>query len=112
MKVTPIRKKFGRYAPGDVFELPDRSARLLIKVGKLQAVDEGAEAPAPVEPVVPVEVVASISPEDVGQVVEQTVAPRQKRTYQRRDMQAEGAPRRAPAKKATAKRATRKTSQE
>lgn len=38
MKVTPVKKKFGKYAPGDEFELPDRTAKVLIKVGKLQPV--------------------------------------------------------------------------
>lgn len=38
MKVTPVSKKFGKYAPGDEFELPDRTAKVLIKIGKLQAV--------------------------------------------------------------------------
>jgi hypothetical protein len=40
MQVTPINRKFGKYAPGDVFELRDKTAKALIKVGKL------AEAPA------------------------------------------------------------------
>jgi hypothetical protein len=42
MKVTPIKKKFGKYAPGDEFELPDKAAKVLIKVGKLQAVTASA----------------------------------------------------------------------
>jgi hypothetical protein len=44
MKVTPIKKKFGKYAPGDEFELPDKMAKVFIKVGKLARV----ESPAPV----------------------------------------------------------------
>jgi hypothetical protein len=39
MMVTPTTKKFGKYAPGDSFELRDKSAKLLIKVGKLRAVE-------------------------------------------------------------------------
>lgn len=39
MKVTPLNRKFGKYAPGDVFELPDRAAKVFIKVGKLLAVE-------------------------------------------------------------------------
>jgi hypothetical protein len=35
MKVTPVKKKFGKYAPGDVFDLPDKTAKILIKIGKL-----------------------------------------------------------------------------
>jgi hypothetical protein len=45
MQVTPIKRKFGKYALGDVFELRDKTAKALIKLGKL------AEAPAvPVKP--------------------------------------------------------------
>lgn len=40
MQVTPIKRKFGKYEPGDVFELRDKTAKLLIKLGKL------TEAPA------------------------------------------------------------------
>jgi hypothetical protein len=40
MQVTPINRKLGKYAPGDVFELRDKTAKALIKLGKL------AEAPA------------------------------------------------------------------
>jgi hypothetical protein len=42
MKVTPVSRKFGKYAPGDEFELPERTAKLLIKVGKLQEVTSSA----------------------------------------------------------------------
>lgn len=38
MKVTPLKKKFGKYQPGEVFDLPDKAAKVLIKVGKLQQV--------------------------------------------------------------------------
>lgn len=36
MKVTPLKKKFGKHEVGSVFDLPDKAARLFIKVGKLQ----------------------------------------------------------------------------
>lgn len=36
MQVTPTKKKFGKYSPGDVFEMPDKTAKVFIKVGKLQ----------------------------------------------------------------------------
>ena len=39
MKVTPISKNFGKYKPGDVFELRDATAKILIKVKKLQAAE-------------------------------------------------------------------------
>lgn len=35
MKVTPIGKKFGQYAPGEVFEFPDTPAKAFIKLKKL-----------------------------------------------------------------------------
>lgn len=38
MKVTPTTKKFGKYQPGDEFELPDKAARIFIHVGKLREV--------------------------------------------------------------------------
>ena len=59
MKVTPIKKKFGKYAPGDVFDLPDKAAKLFIKVGKLAAVTAAPAyqtrmmQAAPVQAVVP-----------------------------------------------------------
>lgn len=45
MKVTPTKRKFGKYNPGDTFELKDKVARVLIKVGKLREADEPEEAP-------------------------------------------------------------------
>lgn len=39
MQVTPTKKKFGKYSPGDVFEMPDKTAKVFIKVGKLQAAE-------------------------------------------------------------------------
>jgi hypothetical protein len=61
MKVTPLKKKFGKHAVGAEFDYPDKAAKVLISVGVLQAVE------------------ADISPR-TGQP---------KRTYRRRDMQAE-----------------------
>lgn len=53
MKVTPVGKKFGKYAPGQEFELPDKTAKVFVKIGKLQKVEPKyqtrmmtAEAPA------------------------------------------------------------------
>lgn len=40
MKVTPVKKKFGKYAVGDVFDLKDKQAKLLVKVGILREVVE------------------------------------------------------------------------
>lgn len=62
MKVTPIGKNFNRHKVGEVFELPDKAARILIRIGKL------SEATS-----------VDISPR-TGQP---------KRVYRRRDMQAE-----------------------
>lgn len=41
MKVTPVRKKFGKYAPGDEFEFPDQTAKVFIRIGKLAEVKPG-----------------------------------------------------------------------
>lgn len=42
MKVTPVGKKFGKYAPGVEFDLPDKAAKVFIKVGKLKKVEASA----------------------------------------------------------------------
>ena len=42
MLVTPAKKSFGKYKPGDVFELRDKAAKAMIKIGKLKQ----ASAPA------------------------------------------------------------------
>jgi hypothetical protein len=63
MKVTPLNKKFGKHKPGDEFVLPDKTAKVLIAVGKLSAVADDAD----------------ISPR----------TGRPKRVYRRRDMVAE-----------------------
>lgn len=39
MKVTPTNRAFGKYKPGDVFDLPDKTAKVFIKVGKLKEAD-------------------------------------------------------------------------
>jgi hypothetical protein len=73
MKITPVGRKFGRYNPGEVFELPDRASKVLIKLGKV------AEYQAKV-----------IEPEPAK--VEEEISPRTglpKRQYRRRDMTAE-----------------------
>lgn len=61
MKVTPVGKNFNQHKIGDVFTLPDKSALLLIRIGKLS------------------EVIEAVAPNH---------APA-KRAYRRRDMQAE-----------------------
>jgi hypothetical protein len=38
MKVTPVKRKFGRYQPGEEFDLPDKVARIFINARKLEAV--------------------------------------------------------------------------
>lgn len=47
MKVTPINRKFGKHAPGDVFDLPSKAAKIFIKAKKLKAVEEGEAVPPP-----------------------------------------------------------------
>jgi len=39
MKVTPVNKKFGKYSPGEAFDLPDKTAKIFVKLGKLAKVD-------------------------------------------------------------------------
>lgn len=41
MLVTPVNR-FGKYRVGDVFEFPDKAARIFIKARKLAAVEAGA----------------------------------------------------------------------
>ena len=72
MKVTP-KKKFGKYLPGDVFEMSDKVARIYIHKGKLEAVKEAAIVPEVKEPEV--------------EISSRTGLP--KRQYRRRDMEAE-----------------------
>lgn len=38
MRVTPIKRKFGRYQPGEEFDLADNIARVFVKAKKLQEV--------------------------------------------------------------------------
>lgn len=40
MKVTPVGKKFGKYNVGDVFDFPDKPAKVFIKIGKLKQATE------------------------------------------------------------------------
>jgi hypothetical protein len=68
MKVTPIGKNFNQHKIGDVFEIPDKAALILIKIGKVQEVTQAMKTED-----------AEISPR-TGQP---------KRAYRRRDMQAE-----------------------
>lgn len=46
MKVTPVSRKFGKYAPGDVFTSPfsPKMTKVLIKLGKLEEAKESAPA--------------------------------------------------------------------
>lgn len=90
MKVTPVKKAFGKYQPGQVFEFPSKAAKVYIKLGKL------AEY---VEP--PFEVKVYVSPEmdemaklveDAEKIEQAEISPRTglpKRVYRRRDMESE-----------------------
>lgn len=69
MKVTPVKRKFGRYSPGEAFDLPDPVARVFVRKGKLAEYSE-PETRA---------LEAEIS----------LVTGKPKRQYRRRDMQAE-----------------------
>ncbi len=63
MLVALVKGRLGKYGPGQQFELPDKQAQALIRAGVLRAATEEAE----------------LSPR----------TGRPKRTYTRRDMQAE-----------------------
>ena len=63
MKVTPVGKNFNQHKIGSEFDIPDKAAKILIRIGKLREVTAVVESNA--------------------------VAPRTKRTYTRRDMQAQ-----------------------
>jgi len=70
MLVTPIGRKFGKHQPGDVFELRDKTANLLIKVGKLaearsQTYQTRDMQPAAVSLTRPVELNVVLSDDDV-----------------------------------------------
>ena len=74
MQITPVKKKFGRYSPGEPFDLPDKAAKVLIKLGK----------------VAPYQIATIQAVQDKEEEIE--VSPRTglpKRQYQRRDMKAE-----------------------
>lgn len=45
MKVTPVNKKFGKYQPGEAFDLPDKTAKIFVKLGKLSKVEVAEAAP-------------------------------------------------------------------
>jgi len=73
MKVTPVGKNFNQHKIGTEFEIHDKAARILIRIGKLR------------------EVTAAVMP-DEDSISDAEISPRTgkpKRTYQRRDMQAQ-----------------------
>jgi hypothetical protein len=67
MRVTPVNQNFNKHRLGTEFDLPDAVARIFIKVGKLREVTQDVKAEEEISP--------------------RTGKP--KRTYQRRDMQAQ-----------------------
>jgi hypothetical protein len=104
MKVTPLKKKFGKHAIGTVFELPDKTARVFLKIGRIARAEEAAA-------LIPQEVVADgVAPvQEAAPTAEAEAAPaapRARRTYQRRDMTAE--PVTSSVTKKVTKRATKK----
>jgi hypothetical protein len=109
MKVTPLKKKFGKHAIGTVFELPDKTARVFLKIGRIARAEEAAA-------LIPQEVVADgvapVQEAAEAAAAEAAEAPRARRTYQRRDMTAEpvtGAVTKKVTKRATKKVTTRST---
>jgi hypothetical protein len=67
MRVTPVNQNFNKHRLGTEFDLPDAVARIFIKVGKLREVTQDVKTEEEISP--------------------RTGKP--KRTYQRRDMQAQ-----------------------
>jgi hypothetical protein len=82
MRVTPVNQNFNKHRLGTEFDLPDAVARIFIKVGKLREVT------------VTETIVNTINKlrEVTQDVKAEEISPRTgkpKRTYQRRDMQAQ-----------------------
>lgn len=68
MKVTPVKKNFRQYKPGEHFDLPDRAASMLIRAKMVAEYKTAEVVPEP-------------------EISERTGQP--KRQYRRRDMTAE-----------------------
>lgn len=113
MKVTPIGRKFGKYSPGEEFEMSDKTAKIFIKAKKLKQVvaDEAGQPQAPAVESAPLAAPESQEPAlvetqeeavdeavtdeanpapeaDVAVATEQQPAIPARRQYRRRDMQA------------------------
>lgn len=84
MKVTPVKKAFGKYQVGQVFEFPSKAAKVYIKLGKLAEADEVKVFEVAPEPG-PLAVGAEIV--DPVEISPRTGLP--KRVYRRRDMESE-----------------------
>jgi hypothetical protein len=90
--VTPLRKGFKGHAPGEVFDLPARAAKLLVKVGRL-AYPPLKSTPAVVavpEPQPQPEAIAEPAPYNTRRLVSNDSPPAApaKRAYNRRDLTA------------------------
>lgn len=75
MKVTSV-KKFGKYEPGQVFDFPDRAAKIFIKLGKFESAEE------------PVIETRDLKPRR-GRPPSKPAAPAEEQSYTTRDLQAE-----------------------
>lgn len=94
MKVTPVGRKFGRYLPGEEFEMADKLARAFVRVGKLREV-VAAVAESVVVAAVVADPAAQDEPAKESEQQEESaeISPRTglpKRQYRRRDLTAEG----------------------
>ena len=78
MKVTPVKKNFRHHKPGDVFDLPDRAAAMLIRVGMIAEYKTAELKPEPIK---------TEAPKADPEISERTGQP--KRQYRRRDLTAE-----------------------
>lgn len=91
MKVTPVKKAFGKYQPGQVFEFPSKAAKVYIKLGKLAEVGGDYERKV-VEPSVEMNAELDAAGDRGLDPPEVEISPRTglpKRVYRRRDMESE-----------------------
>jgi hypothetical protein len=102
MLVTPRNKKFGPHAVGDVFELKDKVAKIMIKVGKVTAANPAQTystrdmRPAPT--VVPVVVVPEVVEQTVPVVADASEPMTEEAPY---GYKADGTPRKRPGRPAS-----------
>lgn len=99
MKVTAVNRKFGKHKPGEVFDFPDKAARIFIKARRLAEAPAGQAyitrdmRPAPT----PVAVVEAVEPETVEVSAEEAEEAAEEAPY---GYKADGTPRKRPGRPA------------